>query len=138
MKKLFIFGFMAIMAAACGGKAASAEETKTTEETPKEEPKKEEKKSTAQQLLGTWKIFSVSGEELSEKEKQMTITFKEDGTAKTTGNNEESMKWEVKETDGKAFLIVTTSKKEENEIKSIDDKKLVLIDKGTEITLTKQ
>ena len=31
-------------------------------------------------LVGIWQLESISGEELSESEKEVTITFKEDGT----------------------------------------------------------
>ena len=131
MKKLFFIGFIALLAIACGSKKT---EEKKGDETKTEETKKES--SLKNMIVGTWVITSVGGETAPEGADEVVFTFKADGTA--TGTGEADAKWEAKEKDGKKYIIITTDKVEETEIKSIDDKKMVLSDKGEEIVLTKK
>ena len=133
MKKLFILSFVAIMATvAIGCKGKAKTETKT------EEPKKEEKPSTAKLMEGDWNLISIAGKEMP-KDKSVTYNFKSDGTGTiVAGKKTTQMKWEVKQKDGKEFLSTKTEKDEEFEIKSIDAKKVVIVDKSGDIEMQKK
>jgi len=53
--------------------------------------------------IGTWQLDSVSGEELTESEKEATITLKEDGTyEQKRGERVKTGKWSLSE-DGKTL-----------------------------------
>ncbi len=149
MKKLLFICLMAVLTVACGGKfhtfkADSSASTnaktdkKAKTETKTEEPKKEEKPSTAKLMEGEWNLISFAGKEIA-KEKTNTFTFKADGTGTiVAGNKTTQMKWEVKQKDGKDFLATKTEIDEEFEIKSIDAKKVVIIDIAGDVEMHKK
>ena len=56
-------------------------------------------------LIGTWQLDSVSGEELTDSEKEATMTFNEDGSCESKrGDNKKMAKWELSE-DKKTLTI---------------------------------
>jgi len=63
-------------------------------------------------LVGTWKLDSVSGEELSEDEKGGTMTFNEDGTCENK-RGDQTMKAEWKLSDDKKTLTIMSDGREE-------------------------
>jgi hypothetical protein len=136
MKKLFFLGFIALMTVACGNKAdkkADNEANKT------EEPKKEEAKSDAsakETITGTWVMSTVNGEAMPAEVPTFEVTFSADGSVNTSDGK--PGKWEIKEKDGKNFLVMTSNQVEENEIKTLDAKTLIILDKGTEIAFAKK
>lgn len=86
MKKLlFILAVMAAVLTSCGGGAT---------------------------LVGKWQLESVSGEELTESEKEGTMTFNEDGTCQNERGGE-VMKAEWKLSDDKKSLTITSDGREE-------------------------
>ncbi len=133
MKKLFFLGLIALLAAACNNSTAKKSTVNNTE---KEEAKKEKASSLKGMITGTWTLASVGGESIPEGE-GIEFTFNADGTA--TGTENDAAKWEAKEADGKKYIVITSSDGiEESEIKSIDDKSMVIIDKNKEIILNKK
>jgi hypothetical protein len=131
MKKLFLLGFIALMAVACNNKNS---ENKTDKET---EDSKKEGSSLKDMIVGTWTLTSVNGDTIPEDGETVDVKFNADGTAEGAGDG--TSKWETKEKDGKKYIIVTIDNEtEETEIKSIDAKTMVLLDKDDEITFSKK
>lgn len=63
-------------------------------------------------LIGTWKLDSVSGEQLSPEESEGTMEFKEDGTWESKrGDMSRSGEWVL--SDDQKTLTTTTEGKEE-------------------------
>lgn len=92
-------------------------------------------KTIKEKIIGEWQLKTVSSEELTEKEKSTVINFKEDGNAINSRREKDVKKWEVKSKDDKEYLILGD---EEFEIKSINDKKLIILQKDNEITFTRK
>jgi hypothetical protein len=135
MKKLFFLGFIALMAVACGSKT----DKKTDNEASKtDEAKKEEAKVTSAKdlILGTWVMSSVGGQAMPAEAPVFEVTFSADGSVNTSDGK--PGKWEIKEKDGKNFLIMTSNEVEENEIKTLDAKSLIILDGGMELAFAKK
>lgn len=134
MKKLFFLGFIALMAVACNNKNS---ENKTDKEANKTEEPKKEGSSLKEMIVGTWTLTSVNADTIPEDGETVDVKFNADGTAEGAGDG--TSKWEAKEKDGKKYIIVTIDNEtEETEIKSIDAKTMVLLDKDDEITFSKK
>lgn len=68
--------------------------------------------SSGPTLVGTWKLDSVAGEELTESEKEGTMTFNEDGTCESKrGEMSKKGTWSL--SDDKKSLTVNTDGREE-------------------------
>lgn len=111
MKKLiFVFAIMAAFLTSCGGGGTS--------------------------IVGTWQLESVSGEELTDSEKEAVITFNEDGTCeRKRGEHSKSFKWKMSE-DGKTVTL-TEEDGDENEMTDVvlSADKLVFSERNDKITL---
>lgn len=97
------------------------------------------KKDPKAAMVGTWQLDSVTGEELTDAEKAVTVTFSEDGTyERAFGDEKQTGTFEVSE-DGKTVTVKPEGGSAEtmNDVK-IDGDKLTFKDKDTEITLKKK
>jgi hypothetical protein len=137
MKKLFILGFITIMATVGISCKSNKNVSSFGFSFKTGEPKKGKKPSTAKMMEGTWDLFSIDGKELA-KDKVFTYVFKADGNGSMEFKKNISLKWEVKQKDGKEYLATITDKTEEFEIKSINDKEVVLVDKAGDVVLRKK
>ncbi len=136
MKKLFYIGFVAFAAIACSGKSTTTIEDKSTE-VKINEPKVEVKKSSKDLIVGSWQVISIKGEDQSAKKNPIILIFNADGSATSTAKAGKKVTWEIKDTEGKQFLILSPegTDKEEVQITSIDEKKLAILDKANDIIL---
>lgn len=91
-------------------------------------------------IVGTWQLHSVSGEELTESEKSATIEFKSDGTmVQTRGDKTREGTWEIKEEDGKKVLSITADDRTtDSPIKSLDGSTLSFEERGEVVTLKRK
>ena len=95
--------------------------------------------TTKEKMIGEWFIESINGEEVTEKMKIESLLLNADGTG-VSPTNKSKLEWSVFEKEGKSYL---TTKEEKDdaftlEIKSLEDKKVVLMDKKDEIVLVKK
>lgn len=135
MKKLLFLGLIALMAVACGSKA----DKKTDNEDNKTQDAKKQSKPDASAkdlILGTWVISTVGGEAMPADAPVFEVTFSADGSVNTSDGK--PGKWEIKEKDGKNFLVMTSNKVEESEIKTLDEKSFVLLDGKDELVFAKK
>jgi hypothetical protein len=139
MKKLFYIGFVAFAAIACSAESTTTIEDKSTE-VKINEPKVEVKKSTKELIVGSWQVIRIKGEDQSARENPTILTFNADGSAITTALKGKKVTWEIKDTEGKQFLILSPegTAKEEVQITSIDEKKLAILDKVNDIILIRK
>ena len=137
MKKLFLFAFVASIAFSCGNKKNEKTEKNTEDSTKTTEVKKEP--STKEKFVGNWSIESVNGKEVTEKMKLEVLTLNADGTG-LSPNKKAKIEWSVLEKEGKSYLTTKEEKDDADtfEIKSLEDKKVVLMDKKDEIVLVKK
>jgi hypothetical protein len=137
MKKLILFAFVASIAFSCGNKKNEKSEKNTEDSTKTTEVKKEP--SAKEKFVGEWSIASVNGKEVTEKMKLDVLTLSADGTG-ISPNKKAKLDWSVFEKEGKSYLITKEEKDNADtfEIKSLEDKKVVLIDKKDEIVLVKK
>lgn len=123
------------MAVACVSKA----DKKIDNEDNKTQDAKKQSKSDASAkdlILGTWVISTVGGEAMPADAPVFEVTFSADGSVNTSDGK--PGKWEIKEKDGKNFLVMTSNKVEENEIKTLDEKSFVLLDGKEELVFAKK
>lgn len=137
MKKLILFAFVASIAFSCGNKKNEKSEKNTEDSTKTTEVKKEP--LSKEKFVGKWSIESVNGKEVTEKMKLDVLTLSADGTG-ISPNKKAKLDWSVFEKEGKSYLITKEEKDDADtlEIKSLEDKKVVLIDKKDEIVLVKK
>ncbi len=99
------------------------------------------KSDPAAKLLGAWQMDSMEGEELSETEKSITITFEKEGKfIQTAGDKKREGTYEVSK-DGKTITLKPAEGKAE-EMKSVELKGDKMMfkdgDKSETITLKKK
>ena len=136
MKKLILFAFVASIAFSCGNKKNEKSEKNTEDSTKTTEVKKEP--SSKEKFVGNWSFESVNGKEVTEKMKLEVLTLNADGTG-LSPNKKAKIEWSVLEKEGKSYLTTKEEKDADTyEIKSLEDKKVVLIDKKDEIVLVKK
>ncbi|MFT5779620.1 MAG: hypothetical protein ACI837_002579 [Crocinitomicaceae bacterium] len=70
-------------------------------------------------VVGTWQLESVTGEELTDSEKEATMTFNEDGTCEQKrGDRVRKATWTMAE-DGKSLTLVKEDGGEEEVMESV-------------------
>jgi len=130
MKTLFLFVFAACLACSCSNKTPEnkSKKTKQGETNPTTESKTGLK--IKDKIAGDWQLLSVSGVKLTASEKTAVFTINADGSG-FSGNKEAKMQWSLTEEDGKSYLIIKSEDDDREllEIKSIEDNKLVMLEK---------
>ena len=87
---------------------------------------------------GTWQLHSVSGEELTEHEKDMTLTFKEDGSCESSRGDESATgTWELSD-DGKTLTFELDGREEKCENVEVTDDELTFEQGSDKITLKRK
>ena len=89
-------------------------------------------------IEGTWQLDSVSGEELTEHEKDMTITFNEDGSCESSrGEESASGSWELSD-DGKTLTFELDGREEKCENVEVSGDELTFEQGSDKITLKRK
>ncbi len=89
-------------------------------------------------IVGTWQLESISGEELSEREKSSTITFTEDGKVEQQrGDKVREGNWSLSE-DGKTLTLTLKNKEEVFKDVEITEEKMSFKDREDIITLKRK
>lgn len=85
-------------------------------------------------------MHSVSTEELTEHEKSMFMEFKADGSVThRRGDMSREGVWEMREQNGVASIYTNVGGREqENEIKTLDENTLSIVDRGAIVTLKRR
>lgn len=90
-------------------------------------------------VIGTWQLDSVSGEELSEAEKSMTITFNEDGSMEMNRGDEiRKGTWELSEDKKTLVMKRDNGREEKGENLSVEGDKMTFQTDRDVITLKKK
>ncbi len=136
MKKLILFAFVASIAFSCGNKKNEKSEKNTEDSTKTTEVKKEP--ITKEKLTGKWEVEMMNEKVITEKVKLDPLVLNADGTG--TFIKKAKIEWSVFEKEGKSYLTTKEEKDDADtlEIKSLEDKKVVLMDKKDEIVLVKK
>ena len=86
-------------------------------------------------VVGTWQLESVSGEELTESEKDMKITYKENGECESTrGDRTKEGTWKLSE-DGKTMTMTSEGRDELMEDLEVTAEKMTFSAGEDKITL---
>ena len=99
------------------------------------EQKMSDTETFSKNILGSWEVQSVN----KDSDGTNIITFSTDGSVKSSLNND-SGKWDISENEGKLYLNIKSPNNDDetSEIKKLDATTLIIINRGTEITLSKK
>jgi hypothetical protein len=130
MKPLIFFVFAACLACSCSNKTPDNKSKKTKQGETNTTTESKTGLKIKDKIAGDWQLVSVSGVKLTASEKTAVFTINADGSG-FSGNKEAKMQWSLTEEDGKSYLIIKSEDDDREllEIKSIEDNKLVMLEK---------